>query len=198
MSCCIKEFQVGKNVMLSAGFTMATKAVLGSLSYLGGSKKCSIQCFAALGASKGPYRETWLIGMALTTYKIIETLFWTAIGLVSLIFGRKEPINLAMRSFVQFIANSIYSVVGFIGTVSAVMFCFRSNSLWAPKLYMWTVKVLTKIDPNIFAHCESTFTGDRENISAGLLKVLGDPESVAKANRILNGIHHQITQEVAR
>lgn len=120
-------------IINSAGFLLVTKASILSLNNIGDErdwKSVEVLCDHALARSG--YRDAFFVGMALSMTKIIETIFWAVVGGIAFFFGHHtEPLNLAKRSCVQFVANWASCGVALVGMI---------RPLWAVQLYLAGIK----------------------------------------------------------
>jgi len=163
-------------IMESPIFGLTTKAVESSLPYVKEGKSLlenfSFEVFCEAAEARTPFRDAFFSGMALTFYKVIETIFWGVMAIVGTLTGHSKALDLAKRSVVQLVSNSVFTLIAGVGMCSP---------LWGDKVYMWA---LTEVAVHGAKHWstyartlpeEDTITGALEKIceDKGIIKNVG-------------------------
>ncbi len=165
------------SIFNSTGFVMSSRAVLGSLSYVGSPNIRSVEdltlkyFYDAMG-SKRLFRETWFTSTAVCMFNLIETVMYLVIGVFTAILHDDERFfNLAKRSFVQLTVNITAAAVGFVGQFSPT---------YGGKLYVIAISNLLKLDSSILTHCSKAALEGVGTVSEGIARISGSNESFVR------------------
>ncbi len=160
-------------IACSTGFGLATKSVVGALSYEG-SPNVRRLCDLTLSnlhqaiEARREFRLTMIASFAVAAWSLSEVVLYTITGLVTLVvFQDKKFLTLAGRSIVQLCANSFYAVIGFVGQFSPT---------FAVKAYAKALELLVMVQPDTLRIYKEQFSRNLDNLSGRLVQALGKRE----------------------
>lgn len=165
-------------IVSSTGFVLATKSVAGALSYVGSPNVRTICELTPTDIHDGvkarrQFRETCIASFAIAASNISEFSLYLLIGAVSFVlYQNKSFLNLAARSIIHCVANTFYGTLGFVGQFSPTL---------AAKIYVLSLEVLFKAQPNIVQICKDEFVKDSPTLAEGVRIAMGKIESATPA-----------------
>lgn len=147
------------------GSLAVARAFIGSANYVGSPMSSSVadlkvEHYHSGIESRRLYRETWLSALAIAVWNVVETIFYIPIAALGFYLADdKKFINLAQKSFVQCLANSVAASIGFVG---------QFTPTHAGKIYFTVMKSLLMLEPNLFKICSNEYSKDSERFCAGI------------------------------
>ena len=154
-------------ILNTVGSLTLARAFIGSANNVGSPNPSSlvdlkVEHFHSGLESRRLYRESWLSSIAVAVWNAVETIFYIPIAaLAFLLADDKRFTNLAQKSFVQCLTNTIAASIGFVG---------QFTPTHAGKIYVTAMKCLLMLEPTLFTICNDEYSKNTETLFAGIAK----------------------------